>query len=40
MGIVNQRQKMLNSMESNANENDNFATKVTTMENVEKNVKK
>ena len=30
---------MLDATESNAEENDNFATKVISMENVEKNVK-
>ena len=30
---------MLNAMESNAKENDNFATQVISMENLEKNVK-
>ena len=30
---------MLDAMESNAEENENFATKVIIMENVEKNVK-
>ena len=39
MEIVNQRRKMLDAMESNAKENDNLATKVTSMENVEKNFK-
>ena len=38
MEIANQRQKMLDAMESNAKGNDKFATKVIT-ENVEKNVK-
>ena len=36
MKTVNQRRKMLDAMESNAKENDNFATKVTSIENVEK----
>ena len=36
MEIVNQRRKMLDAMESNAKENGNLATKVTSMENVEK----
>ena len=36
MEIVNQTRKMLDAMESNAKENDNFATKVISMENVEK----
>ena len=39
MEIVNQRRKILDAMENNAKENDNFATKVISMENVEKNVK-
>ena len=39
MEIVNQRRKMLDAMESNAKEYGNLATKVTSMENVEKNVK-
>ena len=38
MEIVNQRRKMLYAMESNAKGNDNFATKVISTENVEKNV--
>ena len=36
MEIVNQRRKMLDAMENNAKGNDNFATKVISMENVEK----
>ena len=36
MEIVNQRQKMLDAMESNAEGNDNFVTKVIITENVEK----
>ena len=36
MEIVNQRQKMLNAMESNAKGNDNFAAKMISTENVEK----
>ena len=36
MEIVNHRQKMLGATESNAQGNDNFATKVTNTENVEK----
>ena len=36
MEIVNQTRKMLDAMESNAKGNDNFATKVISMENVEK----
>ena len=36
METVNQRRKMLDAMESNANRNDNFATKVISTENVEK----
>ena len=36
MEIVKQTQKMLDAMESNAKGNDNFATKVISMENVEK----
>ena len=36
MEIVNQARKMLDAMESNAKGNDNFATKVISMENVEK----
>ena len=36
MEIVNQRRKMLDAMENNAKENDNFATKVISVENVEK----
>ena len=39
MEIVNQRQKMLDAMESNAEGNDNFVTKVIITENVEKNAK-
>ena len=40
MEIVNQRRKMLDAMESNANRNDNFATKVISTENVEKKCKR
>ena len=36
MEIVNHTRKMLDAMESNAKGNDNFATKVISMENVEK----
>ena len=36
MEIVNQTRKMLDAIESNAKGNDNFATKVISMENVEK----
>ena len=36
MEIVNQTRKMLDAMESNAKGNDNFATKVISMENLEK----
>ena len=36
MEIVNQKQKMLDAMKSNAKENDNFATKVISMKYVEK----
>ena len=39
MEIVHQRRKMLNATESNPEGNDNFATKVISTENVEKNVK-
>ena len=39
MEILNQRQKMLDAMESNAEGNDNFVTKVIITENVEKNAK-
>ena len=35
MEIVNHRRKMLDAMESNAKRNDDFAIKVTSMENVE-----
>ena len=35
MEVVNCRQKMLDAMESNAKENDNFALKVISTENVE-----
>ena len=38
MEIVNQRQKMLNAMESNAKGNDNFAAKMISTENVEKKI--
>ena len=38
MEIINQRGKMLDAMESNAKWNDNFATKVISTRNVEKNV--
>ena len=34
--VINQRRKMLNAMESNAKENDNFATKMISTENAEK----
>ena len=40
METVNQRRKMLDAMESNANRNDNFATKVVSTENVEKKCKR
>ena len=36
MEIVHQRRKMLDAMESNPVGNDNFATKLISMENVEK----
>ena len=36
MEIVNQRQKMLDTTESNAKGNDNFATKVISAENEQK----
>ena len=39
MEIVHQRRKMLDATESNPEGNDNFATKVISTENVEKNVK-
>ena len=39
MEIVNQKQKMLNAKKSNPKGNDNFAAKVISTENVEKNVK-
>ena len=35
MEIVNHRRKMLDAMESNAKENDNFAIKVISTENVD-----
>ena len=35
MEIVNHRRKMLDAMKSNAKGNDDFAIKVTSMENVE-----
>ena len=35
MGIVNHRRKMLDFMESNTKENDNFAIKVISTENVD-----
>ena len=35
MEIVNHRRKMLDATESNAKRNDDFAIKVTSMENVE-----
>ena len=38
MEIVNQRRKILDTMESIAKGNDNFDTKVTSTENVQKNV--
>ena len=40
MKIVNQRQKMLDAMESNAKGNDKFAAKVISMENVERKCKR
>ena len=40
MEIVNQKQKMLDAMKSNAKENDNFATKVISMKYVEKKIQK
>ena len=39
MEIVNQRQKMLDAMESSPKGNNNFAIKVVSTENVEKNAK-
>ena len=36
MKIVNQRRKMLDTMESNVEGNDNFDNKLISMENVEK----
>ena len=36
MKIVNQRRKMLDTMESNVKGNDNFDNKLISMENVEK----
>ena len=39
MEILNLWQKTLDAMESSSRENDNFATKVISMKNVEKNVK-
>ena len=38
MEIVNHRQKVLDATESNAKGNDDFATKVISLENVEKKV--
>ena len=38
MEIVHQRQKLLDAMERNSKGNDNFATKVISTENVEKNL--
>ena len=35
MKIVNHRRKMLDTVESNANGNDNFAIKMVSTENVE-----
>ena len=40
MEIINQRRKMLDAMESNAKGNDNFASKVISIKNVEKKCKK
>ena len=40
MEIVNQRQKTSDVTESNAKENDNFATKVISTENIKKMWKK
>ena len=39
MEIVNQRRKMLDAMESSPKGNNNFAIKVVSTENVEKNAK-
>ena len=38
MEIVNHKQKMLDATESNAKGSDDFATKVISTENVEKNM--
>ena len=40
MEIVNKRRKLLNAMDSNTRENDNFTSKMISMENVERKCNK
>ena len=40
MEIVNKRRKLLDAMDSNTRENDNFTSKMISMENVERKCNK